>query len=366
MALVAPISEFRFDVDRSALDAVAPIKAAIDRGCSLLKVIYVAKNCDLIAPHYTLHCASFRNEDFEGALHFLKENAFLPQKGKLRVTGAGCTNLKDLIGEILGLEIEIINEFITIFRGIHFLLLHAAVLDDLFFVDNEDDIQRVEQSEQVKQMLEKAEKKRKETFPSKSIGHFPCIFVNLGSSVGISCVKADGTCRFLSGSMMGGKTLLGLGKAIAGTNNYGELMELASKGNVGNVDTTIEELIEEDPDSPYGSYPKDFPTFHFGKMADCNDSLENYGRADRAAAVVRMFAASLISVISSDSMRSHVTNVIFGGNVIHGEPMRKAMTQMSNSLTNNAICLQFLKCGHTGAIGAMISTNEDIKYLEMD
>ncbi len=45
-------------------------------------------------------------------------------------------------------------------------------------------------------------------------------------------------------------------------------MDLASRGNSSNIDTTIGDVLTDNPDSPYGSAPKDITIMPMGKAVD--------------------------------------------------------------------------------------------------
>lgn len=364
MASAAPISEVLIDVDKAAVDKMAPTKAAIDRGCSLSKFLYIAKEDASNSKHYTFRCALFGNSDFEGALYFLKEKALLPSAGKLRVTGAGCDMYKELIGQVLGLEVEFISEFTTIYRGPHFLLTHAISPESLFYPQiNLDSLPKQQLPPEIEERIRKRREEITKNNP-KDGAQLPAVFVLFGSACGIMFIKDDGSTQLLGGSMLAGRALLGLGQALAGTSDYEELMQLAASGNSSNIDTTVGEFLKSDPSSNYGLFPKEMPLFSFGKLADSDKSLADFSQEDRAAAVVRMTANNLVSLVWTFAQQCSVSHVIFGGNGVSAEVMREKLSRATRVYGPNSIELSFLRTGHTGAFGAMVASPDDIKLVK--
>lgn len=361
MTLASPISEISIAVDKAAVDKLAPTKAAIDRGCSLSKFLYISKDDEPNDSHYTFRCALFRNSDFEGALHFLKEKILLPSKGKLRVTGAGCDMYKELIGQILGLEVEFISEFTTIYRGTHFLITNAISKDALFYPEIKLQASPKRPNPSLEERLRQARLNMMKNNPKEG-EELPAIFMLFGSACAVMLLREDGHVKLLGGSMLAGRALLGLGKALVGVSDYDELMRLATAGNCSNVDTTVGEFMKSDPTSNYGIFPKEIPLFSFGKLADSDSSLEEFSKEDRAAAVVRMVATSLISLLWCYTKQCKVTRVVIGGNGVKAEVMREKLVKASRMFMTDAMELKFLKTGHTGAFGAMIATPDDIKF----
>lgn len=103
------------------------------------------------------------------------------------------------------------------------------------------------------------------------------LVVSVGT--GTAIVQAEGTqARHLGGSGVGGGTILGLGKALAGITDFDTLASTASRGDVTAVDLTIGDISAK----AVGSLPREATASNFGKMAD-RPSAE-----DCAAGIVNM------------------------------------------------------------------------------
>lgn len=103
------------------------------------------------------------------------------------------------------------------------------------------------------------------------------LVVSVGT--GTAIVHAEGrTARHVGGSGVGGGTILGLGKALAGITDFDSLAVIASKGRVESVDLTIGDIASR----AVGNLPANATASNFGKMAD-RPSPE-----DTAAGIVNM------------------------------------------------------------------------------
>jgi len=65
------------------------------------------------------------------------------------------------------------------------------------------------------------------------------ILVSIGSGVSIIKVKPFDSFERVSGTMIGGGTLIGLSNLLAGVRDFDTIIEMASKGNNGNIDMLV-------------------------------------------------------------------------------------------------------------------------------
>lgn len=103
------------------------------------------------------------------------------------------------------------------------------------------------------------------------------LVVSVGT--GTAIVHAEGRkARHVGGSGVGGGTILGLGKALAGITDFDSLAQAASLGHVETVDLTIGDIAS----SAVGNLPRHATASNFGKMAD------RPGVEDCSAGIVNM------------------------------------------------------------------------------
>lgn len=71
---------------------------------------------------------------------------------------------------------------------------------------------------------------------------YPFILVNIGSGVSILQVGGPTDYARVTGTMIGGATLLGLARLLIGVTDFDSIVELSKKGQVENVDLMIKDI----------------------------------------------------------------------------------------------------------------------------
>ena len=90
------------------------------------------------------------------------------------------------------------------------------------------------------------------------------IVVSMGT--GTAIIKADRTekCEYLGGTGVGGGTLLGLARKLLGMESIEGIVELASKGNLANINLTVGDITKGD----IKGLSHDMTASNFGKVND--------------------------------------------------------------------------------------------------
>ncbi len=89
------------------------------------------------------------------------------------------------------------------------------------------------------------------------------IIVSVGT--GTAYVKAHGKCiKHLGGTGVGGGTIAGLSKIMAGLSNFENIVETASKGKLSNIDLSVGDITHSDIES----LPSTLTASNFGKLND--------------------------------------------------------------------------------------------------
>jgi len=95
------------------------------------------------------------------------------------------------------------------------------------------------------------------------VGQEHIIIVNVGT--GTSLVEADAAgASHIGGSGVGGGTILGLAKRLLSLSNFSDVMELAARGDLRQVDLLLEDIVG----GAIGFLGKDATAANFGKMLD--------------------------------------------------------------------------------------------------
>jgi len=127
------------------------------------------------------------------------------------------------------------------------------------------------------------------------------LVVSVGT--GTAIVHAEGRqARHVGGSGIGGGTILGLGKALAGITDFDTLALAASRGDVKGVDLTVGDISSRE----VGTLPREATASNFGKMAD-RPSVEDF-----AAGIVNMVfqTVGMLALFASRAERDSTIVVV--------------------------------------------------------
>ncbi len=126
----------------------------------------------------------------------------------------------------------------------------------------------------------------------------PLMVVSAGS--GTALIKAQGdSYAHVSGSGVGGGTMLGLARLILGTTDALAIGELATAGDRNAVDLSLADVIT----GPIGSLPADATAVNFGRLGRFSFAGEP-SREDLAAALVNLVAQT-IGLITVNTARAY-------------------------------------------------------------
>lgn len=89
--------------------------------------------------------------------------------------------------------------------------------------------------------------------------------VSIGSGVSIIKVLDYGKYERVSGTMIGGGTLMGLANLLTGINDFDEIVKLAAQGDHRNVDMLVKDIYGED--SPGGKLSGEILASSFAKVS---------------------------------------------------------------------------------------------------
>jgi len=354
-----PISVETIKVNKECLQNIK-ITAAIDRGCSLTKFVYVDKKA-ATGDDVLLQCALFQNKDFEAALDWLKERAELPENGVLKITGAGTVMYNKIIQDKLNMKTEFIDEIYAQLKGTKFIVENSDIEELVYPIPEYESIE-IHRNETFAAMIEMMKREfhanEGENFKNEKL---PAVCGFLGSAFTFAQINADDKVLFGTTNWFGGKSFLGLARLMLGTKEYKEVMELAAKGDCKNVDTTTSEILKNDPNSPYGNFPKDLPVFSFGKAVDYDKNMKDFAKEDLAHALLNLIVKNLSTSVFQMCRRSGISRVYLSGNFAQAEIVRKTYYEIQVFFAAGTLDAKFLKTGHLAAIGAMISTTQDVE-----
>ena len=172
------------------------------------------------------------------------------------------------------------------------------------------------------------------------------LLVSLGT--GTSALLVDGEAvRRVGGTALGGGTLLGLGRALAGTSRFEELVALASAGDRRRVDLLIRDVY------PEGGFllPPEVNAASFARLARLAER-EMPERGDLVHALIGLVGENVALICCGLAAAHDATHVVFGGTTLRDNPALVAVLRL--------VCLAFgrhatfLPRGEfVGALGAL-------------
>lgn len=140
------------------------------------------------------------------------------------------------------------------------------------------------------------------------------LVVSAGTGVAMVAASDDGI-EHVTGSAVGGGTLLGLSNLILGINDVEEIDQMAMAGNADVVDIMLNEAVG----GRVGRLPKHANAVNLGKLVDKND----FGDNDLAAGLVRLVAQVIAVIAINASDAAHLSTIIMVGHLMDLVSIRK-------------------------------------------
>ena len=155
---------------------------------------------------------------------------------------------------------------------------------------------------------------------------------------------ADGMAvQRVGGTALGGGTILGLGALLLGTERFGDLVEMAAKGDRRRVDLLVSDIYRP------GEIPLagDLTAANFGKVGSRHE------RADVAHALMGLVAENVALICAGIGGALQVRTVVFGGATLReNRPLVDILAQITGFTGTRAT---FLREGEfAGALGALL------------
>ncbi|RBP90551.1 pantothenate kinase [Cytobacillus firmus] len=170
------------------------------------------------------------------------------------------------------------------------------------------------------------------------------LLISIGTGTSI-CLNSGGRISRVSGSGIGGGTLMGLGRLLTGEKDFSAFVSLACSGKAENADLMVKDIY-----APFNS-PIDgsLTASNFGKIKDDHVSKE-----DKAASLTNMIAETIVLLSTQASVQHQVGDIIYiGSTVQYNEPLKHLLKKYTSMLGKNPVFIQ--NGAYCGAIGAMLS-----------
>lgn len=174
----------------------------------------------------------------------------------------------------------------------------------------------------------------------------PVMVASCGS--GTALIKAEGNhYAHVSGSAVGGGTMLGLARLLLDTMDPVEIEQLAIQGDRNGADLSLADVIT----GPIGSLPADATAVNFGRLGRASFHGE-VSRADLAAALVNLIAQT-IALITINASRAHACQrVVLIGHMLDMSSFRAVVALVGQYYAAELQVVE--RPGYATAIGALL------------
>lgn len=172
------------------------------------------------------------------------------------------------------------------------------------------------------------------------------LVASAGSGTAMIAVR-DGQARHVTGSAVGGGTLLGLSRLLIGTSDPGEIDALALRGDSNKVDLTLVEATG----GAIGKLPADANAVNFGRVP----SLDTVDIAvEDLAAGVATLVGQVIAVIAINAAKAEgLEQIVVVGHVMDLPSMRRVLDTVAGYYGAQIMSPELP--GYATAVGALLA-----------
>ena len=178
------------------------------------------------------------------------------------------------------------------------------------------------------------------------------LVVSAGTGTAMYAVR-EHDCQHVTGSAVGGGTLLGLARFLIGTANPLEVAELAARGDPSQVDGTLLDVIG----GGIGHLPPDATAVNLGRLA----KLEVLPSREDVAAGLVTLVAQVIAVIALNAAKaSQLERIVFVGHLMDLQPIQEAVKRVWGFYGVSQPPIIPAQRGFATALGAAIKASESV------
>lgn len=151
------------------------------------------------------------------------------------------------------------------------------------------------------------------------------LIVSAGSGTAMIAARKD-DCHHVTGSAVGGGTLLGLSRLLIGTSDPQTINNLALNGDANQVDLTLIEATG----GAIGRLPKDANAVNFGRVASLDeDAMRSLSKEDVAAGVT-VLVGQVIAVIAINAAKAEgLDRIVVVGHLVDLACMRRVLNTVA-------------------------------------
>jgi type II pantothenate kinase len=174
---------------------------------------------------------------------------------------------------------------------------------------------------------------------------FPYALVSIGTGTSISKVEPSGGQR-VSGTAVGGGTIVGLGSLLTGQADYAEIIERAGRGDRSGVDVLVRDIYGGDLPGLSG----DVTASNFGKVS--SRKPEDLGRA-----LLQMVGEVLAVIASLAAKNVNAQEVVYIGAALRENPvLMEVLESITRFMGQRPRFVRHSE--YAGAIGALLQNSD--------
>ena len=172
----------------------------------------------------------------------------------------------------------------------------------------------------------------------------PILVVSAGS--GTAVISARGaTYTHVTGTGVGGGTLLGLGRLLLGTNDACDIDAMAWRGDANGVDLALRDVVS----GPIGALPPDATAVNFGRLA----RQETFAQPDDLAAALMTLVGQVIAITAINAARAQqIERIVVTGHMADMPSFRRVIDRVGQYYGMELLLPA--RAGFGTALGAML------------
>ena len=174
------------------------------------------------------------------------------------------------------------------------------------------------------------------------------LVVSAGSGTAIVAARG-GEYVHVTGTAVGGGTMLGLARLLLGTVDPHEIESLVQRGNANAVDLALADVVT----GPIGALPADATAVNFGRLARSDAAVSH---ADLAAALVTMVAQVIGLLAIQASQAQEINRIVVIGHLTDMPSIRRILGQVGQYYATSVELPA--DAGYATALGALLHVAE--------
>jgi len=177
-------------------------------------------------------------------------------------------------------------------------------------------------------------------------GDEPTLVVSAGSGTAVVAARGDQYAH-VTGTGVGGGTLLGLSRLLLHTTDPREIDTLARQGDPNGPDLSLGDVVS----GPIGQLPAGVTAVNFGRLAQRDLAVS---REDLAAALVTL-VGQVIAVVAINAARAQqIENIVVTGHLTDMPSVRSVLEQVGDLYSTRIVLPPH--AGHATALGALLQS----------